>query len=297
MFESYIKDGIISAEDLNDLINGDEAAPVKLIDATFVLPTSRQNPYKNFTRAHITGTQFYDIKANANPDSPIPNTLPTPPDFARDINSMGLSNDDFIVIYGQDGMVMGPARLWWMFRIFGHDQVCVLDGGLPAWRAAGYDVTAEQTEKPTYSKNFRTNFRDDLLENIDNIKALCATPCHTKRVLDARPPERFNGHMAEPRENMRSGHIPNSINIPAKSLVDPKTGKLKSKTELQKIFETQDILQCDCLIASCGSGITACMIALALYHLGRDDIAVYDGSWSEWGCTHAGTAVNFGCGP
>lgn len=294
MFEHYTQTGIIDAGSLKKLLSADPHShkAIKIIDSTFVLPTSDKNPEKDFTAQHIPGACFYDIKANANPDSTIPNTLPTPPDFARSINRLGISNDDFIVVYGQDGMVMGPARLWWMFRVFGHDKVCVLDGGLPTWINAGFETTDEPAPTPEHATQFTTTFQEHLFQNIQNIKKHCESKDDRTRILDARSPERFSGQTPEPRAGMRCGHIPCSINIPAKSLVDSQTGCLKPKDELRHIFKNYDLLECPYLVASCGSGITACMIALALFNIGRNDVAIYDGSWSEWGHENAGTPIS-----
>lgn len=292
MFEEYVHRGVINSQDLMTLCKSELGHKIRIIDSTFVLPNAEKDPERFFLKQHIPDACFYDIKGNANPDSSIPNTLPTPPDFARSINKLGISNDDFIIIYGQDGMIMGPARLWWMLRVFGHTNVCVLDGGLPAWINAGFETTDLEKPPPSHATQFLTDFQEHLLINIQNIKSFCESPSDTIRILDARSPDRFSGSTPEPRTGMRCGHIPHSINIPAKSLVSAETGCLKTKGELIELFKNHNLLDCPNIISSCGSGITACMIALALFNIGRKDVAIYDGSWSEWGHENAGTPIS-----
>ena len=321
MFKKFTDSAIINAHDLHDILSAghDTAhgvahgapraqtprADIKVIDATFVLPNDNKNPAHRFADAHIAGAQFFDITANTNPDSDVPNTLPTPPDFARTINAMGISNDDFIVVYAQSDMVMGAARLWWMFRVYGHTNICVLNGGLPAWRAAGYPINNTPDEPPSHSPKFSTDFQDHLFTDIKAVRRFCdsadgnemsangtgAPPPPRGALIDARPAARYGGQTPEPRAGIRAGHIPRSTNIPAKSLVDNTTGLLKDKAALIEIFTARGVLDAPSITVTCGSGITACMLALALFNVGRKDVSVYDGSWSEWGNVRCDTPI------
>lgn len=280
MLDALKHNGTIEPDELYNILECHRTPSPKILDASFVLPGSADDPKASFENQHIEGAQFFDIEAVCDHHSDLPHMLPTPEDFARHISNLGISNDDFVVVYGQSGMVMGPARAWWMFHVFGHDRVAVLDGGLPAWMAEGHRTC---TGKPATPKPavFTATLNPKLVVD----RAQMEKAVHNKeiQIYDARPSQRFLGTAPEPREALQSGHIPSSHNIPASHLVCDENGCLKSREELEQMFMVDGWDYHKKTYATCGSGVTACMLALALYNLGATDVAVYDGSWSEWG--------------
>ena len=175
---------------------------------------------------------------------------------------------------------MGPARAWWMFRSFGHKDVSILNGSMAHWENQGFPVNSNEPETPAPS-SYNAILNKDMVVDIDQVMDISAS--QSAPILDARPAERFSGQAEEPRPGMRSGHIPNSRNIQTGSLINPNSGGLKNNEELKEII-ANDILETSASpVMTCGSGVTACVIALACYQLGREDWRIYDGSWSEWG--------------
>ncbi|MCB1531343.1 MAG: 3-mercaptopyruvate sulfurtransferase [Alphaproteobacteria bacterium] len=289
---AIIDQGVIEADELATLL-ADEETSVKVLDGSFALPGAAIPPYQAFLNKHIPGAQFFDIKEACDKSTDLPNMLPAPEMFENYVSSLGINNDDLIVIYGQTGIVMGPARVWWMMRVFGHDRVCILNGGLKAWESE--NLPTENTPPPRPEKTeFSANFRPELVVDIARVKDITADAENTVQLLDARPPGRFSGETPEPRPGMRSGHIPSSRNIPCITLVDQDTGKLKSADDLSTTLHESGLDYTKPIIATCGSGVTACVIALALFSLGHKDIPVYDGSWSEWGRESSQTEISTG---
>ena len=205
-----------------------------------------------------------------------PNTVLEPIDFESRARAIGINKDSCIVVYDEHGIYSAP-RVWWLFKTMGFDNVAVLDGGFPAWKEAGYSIEEKQ-EHPFKKGNFTVNYIAGLLLNSNSV--LNSLNDTTKQLLDARSSGRFNATVPEPRAEIRSGHIPNSKNLPHSSLLNG--SELKSATELQDLFKNVS-LENNELIFSCGSGITACVLALGAAVAGFDNLAVYDGSWTEWG--------------
>ncbi len=306
MINQAIQSGIIEPEALHQLLNIStfpeikeeikehlpSGAQIKIIDGTFVLPTSTEKPYQSFSSSRIPSAIFFDIDEIADKNTDLPHMLPSPSEFEHAMSRLGISNDDFVVIYGQSGMVMGPARIWWTFRCFGHENVCVLNGALPAWKAAKLPLETASPLPITATKRYTANLKQNLVKNLEDMQKI-AQEGHNALILDARPEGRFNGTVPEPRADLRSGHMPNSQNLPCVKLICSETGKLKSKKELNEILPTQiqSTTPTPRIITTCGSGVTACMITLAFYHLGYKKTAVYDGSWAEWGQNHLQTRV------
>jgi thiosulfate/3-mercaptopyruvate sulfurtransferase len=200
--------------------------------------------------------------------------LPEPAHFAREAGRLGIDNDTRVIVYDSAGL-FSAARVWWMFRAFGHDRVAVLDGGLPAWRRLGLPVESGVVERP--SAAFVARFdpssvwtRADVARNLES---------RTASLIDARPPGRFAGTDPEPRPGLPSGHIPGARNIPFTAVIDPDTGCVRPEAELRARFAGLDEHP---VVCSCGTGVTACVLAFALHRLGREEVAVYDGSWTEW---------------
>ena len=253
---------------------------VKIIDASFKMPGILPLPKDDYLAAHIPGAVFFDVDAVSDQSTALPHMFPSAEQFGRDVGSLGVGNDDTIVVYDAGGWVAGP-RVWWMFLSYGHDKVRVLDGGLKKWRAEARPVqSGKVTPKPT---SFRASFDRKRVRNIEQmIQNVARGP---EQVIDARSGERFEGRVAEPRPGLRSGHIPGSRNLPYNNLFDPGTGTMKPLDDLRKAFAGAGIDMGKPIVTSCGSGVSAMVLTLALYRLGVRDVALYDGSWSEWGLT------------
>lgn len=268
---------LIDAKELQSMLYQSE---VKIIDTSWYLPTEQRYPLAEFEVAHIPGAKFFDIDLVCDTQSPYPHMLPSGEVFANCMSQLGIKNSDLVVVYDGSGVFSAP-RLWWMMRVFGHRKVKVLNGGMPAWREAGGDVVSLYQDKPvTENTAYTVNVQSQLVLNSADVLANIESSTFT--LLDARTAERFAGTQPEPRPGVRSGHIPNSCSLPFKWLLDSQ-GKMLPADQLQRIFDEAGI-DIDAPIAtSCGSGITACVLALALYCLGKTEVPVYDGSWGEWG--------------
>lgn len=256
---------------------------VLFLDATFVLPGTPVDPKLMYRNKRIGNAQFFDVDEIADQSSSLPHMLPDQPTFEREVAKLGVSNDTTLIIYGQNGLALGPARAWWMFRIFGHENVFILNGSMNDWEAQGFPVETSEPIIPEKG-NYQAKFHREKVVNIEQVNEI-SSKGHAP-ILDARPAERFYGEATEPRPGMRSGHIPNSINIPTGTLINPATGGLKEKSELQgcicdEVLKNKNVAP----IMTCGSGVTACVIALAFYELGHDNWQIYDGSWTEWGAS------------
>jgi thiosulfate/3-mercaptopyruvate sulfurtransferase len=249
---------------------------LSIIDASWYLPAQKRDARAEYQAAHIPGAIFFDQDAVVDPDSSLPHTLPDPQTFARHVGSMGISADDTIVVYDGPGMFSAP-RVWWMFRVMGVYQVYVLDGGFDRWKAAGRPVTAEQTK--VAPNIFHVDFDPSRVASLEDMKKIVATG--ESQIADARPAGRFTGEDPEPRPGMRGGHMPGARSLPASTL--SRDGKLLPPDELKKRFDEAGIDLSKPVVTSCGSGITAAVITLALETLGHATNRLYDGSWSEWG--------------
>jgi thiosulfate/3-mercaptopyruvate sulfurtransferase len=251
---------------------------VKIVDASFKLPGVTPLPKDDYLRAHIPGAVFFDVDAVSDHENPLPHMFPSAAQFGRDIGALGIGNDDTVVVYDAGGWVAGP-RAWWMFRSFGHDKVRVLDGGLKKWIAEGRPTGsgAVSVKPATFKATFdakRVRTMQEMVANLDN---------QAEQVIDARAGDRFEGRAAEPRPGLRPGHIPSSRNVPYNRLFDAATGTMKPLSELRAAFSDAGIRLDAPIVTSCGSGVSAAVLTLALYRLGVENPALYDGSWSEWG--------------
>lgn len=258
------------AEQLND-------PKVKILDASHHLPTAGRNAKEEFAQKHIPGAIFFDIDAVSDHDSDLPHMWPSAEQFMEQVGALGIGNDDKVVVYDTAGPT-GAARVWQTFRIFGHTNVAVLNGGLRKWEAEGRPVTADAVTYPP--KAYTAERSGERVRSIDQMLANIEHPA--EQVLDARAAGRFFAKEPEPRPGMRGGHIPGSLNLPYPKLLG-EFGVFKNADELQAAFEQAGIVADKPIATTCGSGVTACTLALGLYLIGRDDVAIYDGSWSEWG--------------
>ena len=253
-------------------------ANVKLLDATFKLPGVLPLPKDDYLAAHIPGAVYFDVDAVSDHSNPLPHMYPSAEQFGRDVGHLGISNADTVVLYDAGGWVAGP-RAWWMFLSHGHSNVRILNGGLKKWRAEGRATeSGEVKPKPaTFKASYDAKRVRSMQQLIANVES------RAEQVIDARPAERFEGRAAEPRAGIRSGHIPGARNVPYAGLFNAATGEMKPLDDLRAAFTGAGVKLDAPIVTSCGSGVSAGVLTLALYRLGVTDTALYDGSWSEWG--------------
>ena len=264
-------DPLVTAEWLKDNIS---APDIRIIDATWFAPFT--NPIKTGRQAwaenHIPGAVYFDIDAIKAGGTDLPHMLPDPVIFSSRVRRLGVGDGNRIIVYDQNGF-FASARVWWMLRVMGHNDVKVLNGGLDAWLEAGGE--GEDLPPPSVERHFTARVRSDLVKDAAQVHAASEDKTHT--IIDARGAGRFLGEVPEPREGLPSGHIPGSVNIPSSQFLDEK-GQLKSTDQLKPLFDDSEAP----IITTCGSGVSAAVIALALARLGNWDVSVYDGSWTEW---------------
>ncbi len=253
---------------------------IVIIDASWHLPAAKRDAKAEFEKEHIPGARFYDIDAGANPDSSLPHMFPTADKFAKDMIAVGLGAGKTVVVYDSVGLFSAP-RLWWMLKTFGHPDVNVLDGGLPKWRRENHP-TAEGKATPVRDLHVKPKFDATRVKSLQDVKHALATG--SAQIADARSRARFRGEEPEPRPGVKPGHMPGAINVHYASLLNP-DGTLKKKRHLQEAFKETGLDIKRPIIASCGSGVTAAIILLALTELDIKDATLYDGSWSEWGAS------------
>eukprot|EP00268_Persea_americana_P028402 TRINITY_DN2756_c0_g1_i1.p1 TRINITY_DN2756_c0_g1~~TRINITY_DN2756_c0_g1_i1.p1 ORF type:complete len:376 (+),score=73.58 TRINITY_DN2756_c0_g1_i1:524-1651(+) len=279
---------------------------VKVLDASWYMPDEKRNPLQEYQVAHIPGALFFDVDGISDRTTNLPHMLPSEEGFAAAVSALGIENKDGVIVYDGKG-IFSAARVWWMFRVFGHDKVWVLDGGLPQWRASGYDVessasgdsilkasAASEAIEKVYkgqsvgSTTFHAKMRSHLIWTLEQVKQNLEDK--TYQHIDARSKARFDGVAPEPRKGIRSGHVPGSKCIPFVQMLDSSQTLLPAD-QLKKRLEQEDITLDRPIVTSCGTGVTACILALGLHRLGKTDVPVYDGSWTEWGA-HSETPVD-----
>ena len=251
---------------------------VRVADASWYLPAQGRDPKAEYAAAHIPGAVFFDIDEIADQTSALPHMLPSPERFAECVGRLGLGDGHRIIVYDGEGL-FSAARAWWMFRLFGHHEVALLDGGLPKWLAEGRPT--ESTTPAPREARFTARFDAGMVRDIEQIRANLETA--REQVVDSRPAERFHGRAPEPRPGLRSGHIPGSLSLPHDALLDPETKTVLPPERLRAAFTAAGVDMSRPVVSTCGSGVTATVPLLGLHLLGYSDLALYDGSWSEWG--------------
>lgn len=249
---------------------------VRIVDASWFFPAAGRNARAEYEAGRIPGAVFFDHDEVVDPGSPLPHTLPTPEIFAEHAGRLGLAENDTIVVYDSLGIYTAP-RVWWMLKSMGAKDVFILDGGFDNWKAAGLPVTGDPTVvNPAV---FRPRFDRDAVSSLDDMKRFVETGA--SQIADARSPGRFTGEEAEPRKGVRSGHMPGARSVTTFSLSE--NGRLKTLEDLRRTFEEAGVDLDRPVATTCGSGVTAAVVTLALRSLGHAQNTLYDGSWSEWG--------------
>lgn len=254
-------------------------AALIVLDASWYLPDAGRDARAEFLDGHVPGAQFFDLDLASDHATSLPHMLPTAAEFELLSRDLGVSTESEIVVYDGSGVNLSAARVWWMFRAFGHDRVSVLDGGLGAWRVEQRPLDAGEPMKRTPG-DFHAVLRSSYVRSLDEMEAIVAEG--SVQVIDARPAGRFRGIDAEPRPGLRSGHMPGALSIPYGELVDA-TGRLLGAEPLRERLLAAGVDLTSPVVATCGSGTSACAILLALEVLDAPAGALYDGSWTEWG--------------
>ena len=249
---------------------------IRTFDASWFMPGSPRDPDREYAAGHIPGAVRFDIDALSDHSSSLPHMLSSPSEFATAMRRHGLNADSIAVVYDSEGL-FSAARAWWNLRAMGHEAAFVLDGGLPRWTSEGRPVETGWRE-PQHG-DFKAHPRRDLVKDLEAVRTALAGK--SAQVLDARPAARFRGEAPEPREGLRGGHMPGALNLPWSAVVE--NGALLPAERLRPLFEGVGIDSGAPIVTTCGSGVSAAILALALARLGRLDVPVYDGSWSEWG--------------
>jgi thiosulfate/3-mercaptopyruvate sulfurtransferase len=253
------------------------AAPdVAVIDGTFFLPDEKRDAKAEYLDGHIPGAVFFDIDAVADHTTNLPHMLPHPENFAEAMEELGLGNGMRFVVYDASNL-QGGARVWWTLRVFGARDVKLLAGGLPRWRAEGRPLERGLVQRSP--RPFTVDFDSGSVAGVEQVKR--ASEAGSAQILDARAAARFAGMTAEPRPGLRSGHIPGSLSLPWREVVA--AGEIKREDELKTLMAKAGVDVERPVITTCGSGVTAATLLLALASMGKRDVALYDGSWAEWG--------------
>ncbi len=253
-----------------------KAPDVVVVDASWYLPAQGRDAKAEYKAGHIPGAVFFDIDAVSDPNSDLPHMLPPPHIFSSKMRRLGIGDGQTIVVYDGMGLFSAP-RAWWSFRAMGVRSVYVLDGGLPKWQAEGRPVSDDPVMRP--ERHFTARLDHALVRDFDAVAT--ALRDGSAQVVDARSAARFRGEAPEPRPGLVSGHMPGALNLPFDQLVD--NGMMKSAEDIRAAFAAAGADLSRPVITSCGSGVTAAVLLLALHHIGHRDVALYDGSWAEWG--------------
>jgi thiosulfate/3-mercaptopyruvate sulfurtransferase len=268
---------LVSTEELARQLS---APDLRIVDATTFMPGVPRNARKEFEAAHIPGAVYFDVDEISDRKSPLPHMLPSPEQFSSQARALGLGDGSRIVVYDANGGFLSAHRVWWMFRVFGHEDVAVLDGGLLKWRRENRPLDdSPPTPRP---RHFTARMDHTLVRALDQMRVNLSR--RREQVVDARSAGRFKGIEPEPRPGLRAGHIPGSRNVPFSAILDSSRDYVvRSADEIFAAFAKAGVDVAKPIVASCGSGITACTLAFGLYLIGHERTAIYDGSWTEWG--------------
>jgi thiosulfate/3-mercaptopyruvate sulfurtransferase len=264
---------LITTADLETLLGNENLV---VFDASWHLPATKRDAKAEFLAKHITGARFFDIDQLSDRSNPLPHMLPSASQFQEQVRALGVSSSSIIVAYDAAGL-FSAARCWWMFKVFGHDKVAVLDGGLPKWLAENHAIETGASHA-TPAGDFKARFNTGMVASMDDVASGRA------QIADARSPTRFRGEEPEPRPGVRPGHMPSAHNVHYASLLDA-DGTMKSAAALEQAFLDAGIDTNNTIITSCGSGVTAAILTLALTELCSRSHRLYDGSWAEWGAS------------
>jgi thiosulfate/3-mercaptopyruvate sulfurtransferase len=255
-----------------------DAPDIVVVDGSWHLPTANRDPRGEYLERRIPGAVFFDIDDISDTGSSLPHMLPSPEKFASRMRRMGIGDGARVVVYDAAGL-FSAARVWWMFRVMGHDDVAVLNGGLPKWIAEGRSLE-DGPPRPRQERHFTARLQTMMVRDCDDVARASANG--SVQIVDARAAGRFAGEAPEPRPGLRAGHIPNSRNVPYDSLLRPDR-TLKNADEIRAIFEAAGVDLARPIVTTCGSGVTAAVLSLGLAVNDRLDTGLYDGSWTEWG--------------
>lgn len=261
---------IVSAEWLKENLG-----QVRAVDASWYMPQDKRDTKMEFEAGHIPGAVFFDIDGIADHGTSLPHMLPPEQEFGRDVGRLGIGNDDMVIVYDSMGIFSAP-RVWWEFKAFGHDKVAVLDGGLPAWKEAG-GVLERGPARPKLA-SFIAHLDKNIVRDFAQVKSALGNT----QILDARSAPRFEGSEPEPRPGLKSGHMPGAVNLPWRAVLTPDL-KFRDDQSLRKLFAEKGVDLRAPIVTSCGSGISAAVLMLAAEKTGARKVALYDGSWAEWG--------------
>ncbi len=250
---------------------------LRILDGSWYLPAQNRDAKAEYDAAHIPGARFFDIDDISDQRSDLPHMAPPVEKFMSRLRAMGLGDGHQVVVYDGAGL-MSAARVWWLFRLMGQENIAVLDGGLPKWQSEGREV--EDLPPVIRDRHMTVRVQNHLVRDVTQVSAAAKLADH--EIIDARSAPRFAGTEAEPREGLRSGHIPGSRNVPFGQLLN-KNGTMKSPEDCRAVFEAAGVDLSKPAITSCGSGVTAAILSLALERMGKKDHSLYDGSWAEWG--------------
>ena len=250
---------------------------IVLLDGSWYLPNLKRDPFKEYTELSIPFARFFNIDTVCDQKSNLPHTIPNTNQFEASVKKLGIKNSDHIVIYSKDGIGTSP-RVWWLFKIFGHKKISILNGGIKSWIDEGGGISKGKIEKFT-NINYKANYNSAHFCNLSDIQEV--TKKHVCQIIDARSKGRFDGILPEPRKNIRSGHIPGSQNLPYQNLID-NNGYLLDSKKLKILLSKKNININEPIISTCGSGVSACVLAFALESIGKQNWKIYDGSWTEW---------------
>jgi thiosulfate/3-mercaptopyruvate sulfurtransferase len=264
---------LVSTEWLSEHLRDRDVA---VVDGSWFLPTVQRDAGAEYRAGHIPRAVFFDIETVADHSTELPHMLPGPAHFGEVAGALGIGNGDTVVVYDSAGLY-SAARVWWTFRIFGAKKVFILDGGLPQWKAEGRPL--EKGEPKRTAKKFTAEMNVGAVAMLDDVRM--ALVGDSVQIVDARPTDRFAGKAPEPRPGLRSGHMPRSFNVPYGKLIE--NGHLAPRTRIEAAFADAGVDLDKPIITSCGSGITAAILTLALESIGREPKGLYDGSWAEWG--------------